>query len=40
MFEKLLKDRGEYGDVSPPKKYNYDPELGSWVTGIRWLRYD
>jgi hypothetical protein len=23
------------GDVSPPKKYALDPELGAWVTGIR-----
>lgn len=35
MFQKLLLYRDQFGDVSPPKKYNYDPELGAWVTGIR-----
>ena len=25
------------GDVSPPKKYAADPELGAWVTGVRRL---
>lgn len=35
MFDKLMKYRDEHGDVSPPKKYKYDPELGAWVTGIR-----
>lgn len=36
LYEKLLKYRDENdGDVSPPKKYKKDPELGAWVTGIR-----
>ena len=25
------------GDISPPKKYNNDPELGAWVTAVRRL---
>jgi hypothetical protein len=25
------------GDVSPPKKYPADPELGAWVTAVRRL---
>ncbi|GAX24150.1 hypothetical protein FisN_4Lh232 [Fistulifera solaris] len=36
LYGKLVKYRDENdGDVSPPKKYNKDPELGAWVTGIR-----
>jgi Helicase associated domain len=35
MFTKLLLYRDKAGDVSPPKKYKHDPELGAWVTGIR-----
>lgn len=39
-FDALLCRLQEYaklhdGDVSPPKKYEPDPELGAWVTGIR-----
>jgi len=36
MMERLMKYAAEHdGDVSPPKKYPNDPELGAWVTGIR-----
>lgn len=36
LYQRLLKYRDENdGDVSPPKKYTKDPELGAWVTGIR-----
>lgn len=36
LYERLLKYRDENdSDVSPPKKYSKDPELGAWVTGIR-----
>jgi len=35
LFDRLLQYRDEHGDVSPPKKYQPDPELGAWVTGIR-----
>mmetsp|Transcript_6896 Transcript_6896/g.8943 ORF Transcript_6896/g.8943 Transcript_6896/m.8943 type:complete len:274 (+) Transcript_6896:52-873(+) len=28
------------GEVSPPKKYGADPELGAWVTGIRRIGPD
>jgi Helicase associated domain len=35
MFSKLQDYAKVNGDVSPPKKYKYDPELGAWVTSIR-----
>lgn len=36
LYQRLLDYAQEHdGDVSPPKKYNADPELGAWVTGIR-----
>jgi len=37
LYQRLLKYLQETGDVSPPKKYPADPELGAWVTGIRRL---
>lgn len=38
LFHRLLQYRNDHdGDVSPPKKYAPDPELGAWVTGIRRL---
>ena len=41
LYERLLKYRDEHdGDISPPKKYNPDPELGAWVTGLRRLGPD
>jgi hypothetical protein len=36
LFQRLVAFRDENdGNVSPPKKYAPDPELGAWVTGIR-----
>jgi hypothetical protein len=37
LFARLLqyRDASKDGDVSPPKKYTADPELGAWVTGLR-----
>ncbi len=36
LYGRLVNYRNENdGDVSPPKKYHKDPELGAWVTGIR-----
>lgn len=38
QFDDLLKRLQEYGgDLSPPKKYQPDPELGAWVTALRRL---
>ena len=44
-FDELLTRLVQYkqdneGDVSPPKKYPQDPELGAWVTGIRRVGRD
>jgi len=41
-FEEFVARLQQYtlennGDVSPPKKYPADPELGAWVTGVRRL---
>jgi hypothetical protein len=37
-FEEFVQRLRDYGsDLSPPKKYAPDPELGAWVTGIRRL---
>jgi hypothetical protein len=36
IFDRLLRYRdANEGDVSPPKKYAADAELGAWVTGLR-----
>lgn len=36
LFARLVQYRDDHdGDVSPPKKYPADPELGAWVTGLR-----
>jgi hypothetical protein len=36
LFDRLVAYRDQTnGDVSPPKKYPADPELGAWVTGLR-----
>jgi hypothetical protein len=36
LFARLLTYAADHdGDVSPPKKYHKDPELGAWVTGVR-----
>lgn len=36
IFDRLLSYRDAHeGDVSPPKKYAADAELGAWVTGLR-----
>jgi hypothetical protein len=36
LFARLIRYRDDHeGDVSPPKKYPADPELGAWVTGLR-----
>ena len=42
-FDEFLNKLQSYaqendGDLSPPKKYAADPELGAWVTGIRRLK--
>ena len=37
-FDELLQRLIKYGgDLSPPKKYLSDPELGAWVTALRRL---
>jgi hypothetical protein len=37
-FDEFVQRLQNYGsDLSPPKKYAPDPELGAWVTGIRRL---
>jgi hypothetical protein len=41
LFARLVQysvDNG--GEVSPPKKYPADPELGAWVTGLRRVGVD
>lgn len=38
LLERLLQYQTECGDLSPPKKYAPDPELGAWVTALRRLR--
>ena len=41
LYQRLLQYREEHdGDVSPPKKYPLDSELGAWVTGLRRLGHD
>jgi hypothetical protein len=35
LYGRLVGYSKATGDVSPPKKYPPDPELGAWVTGIR-----
>jgi len=36
LYQRLVQYQADNdGDVSPPKKYKPDPELGAWVTGIR-----
>ena len=38
FMTRLQKYRSENdGDISPPKKYKNDPELGAWVTALRRL---
>ena len=37
LYARLLEYGKATGNVSPPKKYAADPELGAWVTGIRRL---
>lgn len=41
LFARLLLYGQEHDrDLSPPKKYDPDPELGAWVTGIRRVGRD
>ncbi|GKY94464.1 hypothetical protein MPSEU_000412300 [Mayamaea pseudoterrestris] len=40
LFDRLVDYRKAEGNISPPKKYPADPELGAWVTGIRRLGRD
>jgi hypothetical protein len=40
LFQRLLDYQQRESDVSPPKKYPADPELGAWVTGIRRVGQD
>jgi hypothetical protein len=41
LFARLLAYQKDHdGDVSPPKKYPADPELGAWVTGLRRVGSD
>ena len=40
LYARLLNYVKATGNVSPPKKYPADPELGAWVTGIRRLGQD
>jgi hypothetical protein len=35
LYTRLATYQRETADVSPPKKYAPDPELGAWVTGLR-----
>ena len=38
FMQRLQKYKKENdGDISPPKKYKNDPELGAWVTAVRRL---
>jgi hypothetical protein len=40
LYQRLIEYSKETGNLSPPKKFPADPELGAWVTGIRRLGHD